>query len=137
MKKRNLRLTCTLLIITILTLTVALSPISATTSTAPVRVSYYIQSDWGIGYTFNMIIQNISQTLIPGGWRLSFTLLGDQKISYPYPPIVVQSGSEVVYYAPYYMAIPAGGSVGIGFSITGMGRGITNVKFNGIPVGIR
>ncbi|BAL90206.1 putative glycosyl hydrolase [Actinoplanes missouriensis 431] len=105
---------------------------SPSTSPGTCRVTSAVNA-WNTGLTNSITIANTGSTAI-NGWRLTFTLAGGQAItsgwSATYSP---SSGTVTATNASYNGAIPAGGSVSIGYQAghTGNAAAPTGFTLNG------
>jgi glucuronoarabinoxylan endo-1,4-beta-xylanase len=92
-------------------------------STGTCGVGYKVVGSWGGGFQGEITVQNTSSTAL-SGWTLAFTFTAGQTVTQMWGGTPAQSGSTVtVTPADYNRAIPAGGSVTIGFLGT---QGATN-----------
>jgi endoglucanase len=94
------------------------APTATTGSNAQVAVTYSVVSDWKIGATVNVTIQNNSTAAI-NGWTVNWTFANDQQITMLWNGSYTQTGKSVtVKSAPYNDSIPANGSVTFGFNLS-------------------
>jgi glucuronoarabinoxylan endo-1,4-beta-xylanase len=85
------------------------------TSTGTCGIGYQVTSSWSGGFQGEVAIHNTSSSALDG-WTLAFTFTAGQTITQMWGGTPTQSGSGVtVTPADYNRAIPAGGSVTIGF----------------------
>ncbi|WP_394814710.1 cellulase family glycosylhydrolase [Streptomyces millisiae] len=79
-------------------------------------VAYRVVGDWGSGFQGEITIRNTGTTAI-NGWTLAFTFANGQTINNMWGGTPTQSGGNVsVTPASYTSAIPAAGSVTLGFT---------------------
>lgn len=93
---------------------------SSSTMTVNNFVVSYSQSDWynGKGASVSVVIKNIGTGAV-NGWKLAFSLFGEQKITELWCGNYTQSGANVVVTnADYNGAIAAGGAVRFSFNIS-------------------
>jgi hypothetical protein len=82
------------------------------------HVTYARNSEWAGGFTAQAVIANTAATAV-NGWTLAFTFPGDQHITSNFNGGFTQSGQNATLTnASYNGAIPAGGSVSVGFQGT-------------------
>ncbi|MDT0347458.1 cellulase family glycosylhydrolase [Streptomyces litchfieldiae] len=94
-------------------------------------VGYRVVGDWGSGFQGEIVIRNTGTTALDG-WTLGFSFTGGQVITTMWGGTPTQSeGSVSVAPASYTRAIPAGGSVTLGFVA---GRGATNTAPTGFTL---
>ncbi|WP_456826011.1 endo-1,4-beta-xylanase [Cellulomonas sp. P5_E12] len=91
-------------------------PVTPTTPpSAGCQVTYAV-NQWNTGFTANVTVKNTSSGPI-NGWSLRFTFPSGQAITQAWSSVASQSGSAVTLTnAAWNGAIPAGGSVQIGFN---------------------
>ncbi|SHN30176.1 cellulose binding domain-containing protein [Actinacidiphila paucisporea] len=84
-------------------------------STGGCGIGYQVTGSWSGGFQGEIVIHNTGATALTG-WTLAFTFTAGQTITQMWGGTPTQSGSTVTV-APvdYTRAIPAGGSVSIGF----------------------
>ncbi|MER5892929.1 cellulase family glycosylhydrolase [Streptomyces sp. NPDC001876] len=98
---------------------------------AACSVGYRVVGDWPGGFQGEIIIRNTATTAI-NGWTLAFSFADGQKVSHAWGGSFTQNGGAVtVVPASYTSAIPAGGSVTVGFNGT---RGATNTAPTGFTL---
>jgi glucuronoarabinoxylan endo-1,4-beta-xylanase len=96
---------------------------TTTTSAGSCGVGYRVVGSWSGGFQGEIVIHNTGTTALDG-WTLAFTFTAGQTISQMWGGTAAQSGSTVkVTPVDYTRAIPAGGSVTVGFIA---GQGSTN-----------
>ncbi|MET7368801.1 cellulase family glycosylhydrolase [Streptomyces sp. NPDC005566] len=94
-------------------------------------VGYRVVGDWPGGFQGEIIIRNTSTTAI-NGWKLAFSFADGQTVSHAWGGSFTQNGGAVsVAPASYTSAIPAGGSVTVGFNGA---RGATNTAATGFTL---
>jgi mannan endo-1,4-beta-mannosidase len=92
-------------------------------SSAVCGVGYRVTGQWAGGFQAEIVVRNTGTTAV-NGWTLRWAFLDAQQVSNLWGGTVTQSGSDVtVVSAPYTAAIPAAGSVTLGFTAS---RGATN-----------
>ena len=90
---------------------------SPTTGPGTCRVSY-TKSEWQGGMVADVTVSNTGGSAV-NGWRLTFTLPGDTRVTNAWNATVTQSGAAVVATdMSYNGTIPAGGSQSFGFQGT-------------------
>lgn len=105
------------------------------TPTTPVgacRVTYGV-NQWSTGFTATVTIRNTSSTPLDG-WTLTWTFPSGQQVTQAWSAVVTQSGTQVTARnAAWNAAVPAGGSVQIGFngSHTGTNAAPTGFALDG------
>jgi cellulase/cellobiase CelA1 len=73
-------------------------------------------NSWAGGYQAQVTVKNTG-TSPKNGWKLAWTFPGNQQITSLWNGVYTQSGQQVtVTNQPYNAAIPAGGSVAVGFT---------------------
>ncbi len=88
------------------------------TSGSGCTVQYQTTSQWGGGFTANVVITNNGASAI-NGWNLGFTFAGDQKITNAWNATTNQSGEAVTATnMSYNAAIAPGGGTSFGFQGT-------------------
>ncbi|MCT7355750.1 cellulase family glycosylhydrolase [Streptomyces sp. 15-116A] len=81
-------------------------------------VAYRVTGQWPGGFQGEVTVRNTGTRAVDG-WTLHWTFPGEQRVTNLWGGTAAQSGAEVtVTSAPYMAAIPAGGSVTIGFTAT-------------------
>lgn len=81
-------------------------------------VNYNIGSQWGSGFTVNVVINNISSSNI-SSWQIAWSFDGDQNITNFWNVDLSQVGQDVVGdNLSYNSSIPAGGNQSFGFQAT-------------------
>ncbi|MGC3000343.1 cellulase family glycosylhydrolase [Streptomyces sp. G35A] len=87
-------------------------------TTGACAVGYRVTGQWPGGFQGEVTIRNTGGTAV-NGWTLRWTFPGDQRITNLWGGTATQSGAQVgVTSAPYTAAIPASGSVTLGFTAT-------------------
>ncbi|MBL3664807.1 cellulose binding domain-containing protein [Streptomyces sp. M2CJ-2] len=82
------------------------------------EVRYRVTNEWPGGFQGEVTVRNTGGSAIDG-WTLNWTFPGAQRITDMWGGTPAQTGSEVsVASAPYTAAIPAAGSVTLGFTAT-------------------
>jgi O-glycosyl hydrolase len=113
---------------------------SASPSSTPsggCTVQYSTTSQWGGGFTANVVITNNGTSAI-NGWSLAFTFAGDQKITNAWNAVTTQSGEAVTATNMSYNAtIAPGGNTSFGFQGTWANSDAppTSFTLNGVPCG--
>ncbi|MDB1087583.1 cellulase family glycosylhydrolase [Streptomyces sp. ACA25] len=96
---------------------------------ADCAVDYRVLNDWGSGFQADVTIRNTGSTAIDD-WTLGWTFTDGQTISNMWGGTASQTGSSVtVQAASYTSAIPAGGSVSVGFTGTHTGSNSVPAAF--------
>jgi cellulase/cellobiase CelA1 len=98
-------------------------------------VQYTTTSQWGGGFTANVVITNKGTSTI-NGWNLGFTFAGDQKITNAWNATTSQSGEAVTATNMSYNAtIAPGGNTSFGFqgTWTNSDSPPTSFTLNGTP----
>ncbi|WP_329214528.1 cellulase family glycosylhydrolase [Streptomyces sp. NBC_00683] len=94
-------------------------------------VGYRVVGDWPGGFQGEIVIRNTATTAI-NGWTLAFSFADGQTVSHAWGGSFTQNGGSVsVVPASYTSAIPAGGSVTVGFNAA---RGTTNTAATGFKL---
>jgi mannan endo-1,4-beta-mannosidase len=101
--------------------------VTATTSSGGSQgacaVGYRVTNEWPGGFQGEVTIRNTGSSAVDG-WTLNWTFPGAQRITNMWGGTPLQTGSEVsVASVPYTAAIPAAGSVTLGFTATMTDRG--------------
>ncbi|MFI8189432.1 cellulase family glycosylhydrolase [Streptomyces sp. NPDC085946] len=97
--------------------TVAVTTASGGTSAA-CAVGYRVTGEWPGGFQGEIVLRNTGGSAI-NGWTLRWTFPDSQRVSNLWGGTATQSGADVtVTSAPYTAAIPAAGSVTLGFTAT-------------------
>ncbi|MFG2515375.1 cellulase family glycosylhydrolase [Streptomyces sp. NPDC048584] len=112
------------------TVTVTTSPGS---STGTCEIGYRVTSEWPGGFQGEVTVRNTGSSAI-NGWTLVWAFPADQRITNMWGGTPAQSGADVsVTAASYTAAIPASGSVSLGFtaSRTGTNPSPTAFTLNG------
>ncbi|MDT0400995.1 MULTISPECIES: cellulase family glycosylhydrolase [Streptomyces] len=112
------------------TVTVTTSPGSAT---GACEIRYRVTSEWPGGFQGEVTVRNTGSSAI-NGWTLAWAFPADQRITNMWGGTPAQSGTDVsVTAASYTAAIPASGSVSLGFtaSRTGTNPSPTAFTLNG------
>lgn len=112
------------------TVTVTTSPGSAT---GACEIRYRVTSEWPGGFQGEVTVRNTGSSAI-NGWTLAWAFPADQRITNMWGGTPAQSGTAVsVTAASYTAAIPASGSVSLGFtaSRTGTNPSPTAFTLNG------
>ena len=83
------------------------------------KVTYAIQSSWTGGFTANVTVANTG-TLPLGGWTVSWTFPGDQKVTNLWSAFYTQTGETIAAHDPFdtNATIPAGSSASFGMQGT-------------------
>lgn len=103
----------------------------AGTPGAGCSVGYRVVGDWPGGFQGEIVIRNTATTAI-SGWTLAFDFADGQTVSHSWGGSFTQAGGRVsVVPASYTSAIPAGGSVTVGFNGA---RGATNSSATGFTL---
>lgn len=83
---------------------------------AACSATYSVVNSWAGGYQAQVTVKNTG-TSPKNGWKLAWTFPGNQQITSLWNGVYTQSGQQVtVTNQPYNAAIPAGGSVAVGFT---------------------
>ncbi|MDT0393270.1 MULTISPECIES: cellulase family glycosylhydrolase [Streptomyces] len=100
------------------TVTVTTSPGSAT---GACEIRYRVTSEWPGGFQGEVTVRNTGSSAI-NGWTLAWAFPADQRITNMWGGTPAQSGADVsVAAASYTAAIPASGSVSLGFTASRTG----------------
>jgi hypothetical protein len=88
----------------------------STPTPAACSATYSVVNSWAGGYQAQVTV-NDTGTSPKNGWNLAWTFPGGQQITSLWSGVYTQSGQQVtVTNEPYNAAIPAGGSVTVGFT---------------------
>ena len=113
------------------------SPSPSSSASGGCTVQYSTTSQWGGGFTANVVITNNGTSAI-NGWKLGFTFAGDQKVTNAWNATTSQSGEAVTTTNMSYNAtIPPGGNTSFGFqgTWTNSDSPPTSFTLNGTPCG--
>lgn len=100
-----------------------------TTAISGATVVYTITSDWGTGFTADVIINNNSGSAI-NGWNVTFSFAGNQTVTGFWNGKLTQSGKNVaVVNESFNTQIPNGGSTTFGFQATYSGANAKPANF--------
>jgi hypothetical protein len=88
----------------------------STPTPAACSATYSVVNSWAGGYQAQVTVKNTGASP-KNGWKLAWTFPGNQQITSLWNGVYTQSGQQVtVTNQPYNAAIPAGGSVAVGFT---------------------
>ncbi|MCS7477061.1 cellulose binding domain-containing protein [Umezawaea endophytica] len=100
---------------------VALIGSQPASAAAGCRVDYSVGSEWPGGFGATAAVTNLGDPL--SGWRLSWTFLGDERISQSWNGTHTQSGAQVTATnAAWNGDLATGGTVSFGFNATSSAR---------------
>ena len=100
-------------------------------------MQYSTTSQWGGGFTANVVINNRGTTAI-NGWTLKYTFAGDQKITNAWNAVTTETGEAVTAVNQSYNAtIAPGGNTSFGFqgTWTNSDSPPTSFSVNGVACG--
>ncbi|MDG4764032.1 PQQ-dependent sugar dehydrogenase [Solwaraspora sp. WMMD406] len=91
--------------------------------TGECQIGYWVDSDWGAGFTSTVTIHNTGTEPI-AGWSVGWDFTGAQRIEWPWNAVTTQQGTTVTAgNAAWNGAIPPGGTVSFGFLASSDGSG--------------
>jgi mannan endo-1,4-beta-mannosidase len=92
-------------------------------------VAYRVTSQWQSGFQGDVVVKNTGSAAV-NGWTVKWTFANGQAVTQMWNATASQSGSQVsAVNAAYNPAIPAGGSVGFGFTGTWTGSNTAPAAF--------
>ncbi|MEO6085285.1 MAG: cellulase family glycosylhydrolase [Umezawaea sp.] len=92
-------------------------------------VSYKVGNQWQSGFQGDVVVFNTGSAAVTG-WTLKWSFANGQSVTQMWNATASQSGTQVsAVNAPYNAAIPAGGSVGFGFTGTWTGSNTAPAAF--------
>jgi len=79
----------------------------------------YRTNDWGSGFTADVTLANTGTATVTGGWTLTWTFGGNQRISNGWSGVFTQTGTQVSVKNPAWSTTLApGGTASLGFQAT-------------------
>jgi mannan endo-1,4-beta-mannosidase len=92
-------------------------------------VTYRVGNQWQSGFQGDVVVRNTGSAAV-SGWTLKWSFANGQTVTQMWNATASQSGAQVsAVNAPYNAAIPAGGSVGFGFTGTWTGSNTAPAAF--------